>query len=223
LPSSQHYQISKIIDLIINLNPNSILDIGAGFGKYGLLSREYLELWDGRQRYDEFTRRIDAVEAFEEYITPVHRFVYNNVYVDDVFNIIDNLELNYELVLLIDVLEHFDKEKGALLVRKILTRNGGIIISTPKKFINQIDTFGNEYEMHRSQWTQAELSVFGSTLFLNDDVSYICYLGKKEAVDKLEADIKIRKIGWSLGTKTRKFLGAIPLARRVFYLINKVF
>ena len=110
------------------------------------------------------------MEAFEEYITPIHRFVYNNVYVDDVRKIIDNLELTYELVLLIDVLEHFDKEKGALLVRKILTGNGGIIISTPKKFINQINAFANEYEMHRSQWKQAELSLFGSSLFLKDDV-----------------------------------------------------
>jgi SAM-dependent methyltransferase len=210
------------MDLIINLKPNSILDIGAGFGKYGVLCREYLELWDGREMYDEFTRRIDAVEAFEEYITPVHKFVYNKVYVEDVFNIIDNLELNYDLVLLIDVLEHFDKEKGALLVRKILTGNGGIIISTPKKFINQINAFANEYEMHRSQWEQAELSLFGSSLFLKDDVSHICYVGKKEVVDKLKADIKIRKIGWSLGTRTRKFLGAIPLARQAYYLINKV-
>jgi SAM-dependent methyltransferase len=211
------------MDLIINLNPNSILDIGAGFGKYGLLCREYLELWDERERYHEFTRRIDAVEAFEEYITPVHKFVYNKVYVEDVFNIIDNLELNYDLVLLIDVLEHFEKEKGTLLVRKILTGNGGIIISTPKKFINQIDIFDNEYEIHRSEWTQAELSLFGSSLFLENEVSYICYVGKKEVVDKLKADIKIKKIGWSLGTKTRKFLGAVPLARRAFYLINRVF
>lgn len=210
------------MDLIINLNPNSILDIGAGFGKYGVLCREYLELWDGREIYDKFTRRIDAVEAFEEYITPVHRFVYNNVYVDNVLKIIDNLKLNYDLVLLIDVLEHFDKEKGALLVRKILTGHGGIIISTPKKFINQIDAFGNEYEIHRSQWKQAELSLFGSSLFLKDDVSYICYVGKKEVVDKLKVDIKIRKIGWSLGTRTRKFLGAIPFARQAYYLINKV-
>jgi len=211
------------MDLIINLNPNSILDIGAGFGKYGLLCREYLELWDERERYHEFTRRIDAVEAFEEYITPVHKFVYNKLYVEDVFNIIDNLELNYDLVLLIDVLEHFEKEKGTLLVRKILTENGGIIISTPKKFINQIDIFDNEYEIHRSEWTQAELSLFGSSLFLENEVSYICYVGKKEVVDKLKADIKIKKIGWSLGTKTRKFLGAVPLARRAFYLINRVF
>ena len=172
--------------------------------------------------YDKFTRRIDAVEAFEEYITPVHKFVYNKVYVEDVFNIIDNLELNYDLVLLIDVLEHFDKEKGALLVRKILTGNGGIIISTPKKFINQINAFANEYEMHRSQWEQAELSLFGSSLFLKDDVSHICYVGKKEVVHRLKADIKISKMGASLGTKTRKFLGAIPLARQAYYLVSKV-
>jgi 2-polyprenyl-3-methyl-5-hydroxy-6-metoxy-1,4-benzoquinol methylase len=210
------------MDLIINLNPNSILDIGAGFGKYGVLCREYLELWDGREIYDKFTRRIDAVEAFEEYITPIHRFVYNNVYVDNVLKIIDNLKLNYDLVLLIDVLEHFDKEKGSLLVRKILAGNRGIIISTPKKFINQIDAFGNEFEIHRSQWKQAELSLFGSSLFLKDDVSYICYVGNKEVVDKLKVDIKIRKIGWSLGTRTRKFFGGIPFARQAYYLINKL-
>ena len=208
---------------MINCNQGSVLHIGAGFGKYGVRSRQYLEL-SKRERYQEFTRRIDAVEAFEEYITPVHKFVYNKVYVDDVFNVIDNLELNYDLVLLIDVLEHFEKEKGTVLVRKILTRNGGIIISTPKKSIDQRDIFGNEYEIHRSGWTQAELSLFGSSLFLEDDVSYICYVGKKEVVDKLKADIKIKKIGWSLeGTRTKKFLAALPLARRAFYLINRVF
>ena len=126
--------------------------------------------------------------------------------------------------MLIDVLEHFEKEKGTVLVRKILTRNGGIIISTPKKSIDQRDIFCNEYEIHRSGWTQAELSLFGSSLFLEDDVSYICYVGKKEVVDKLKADIKIKKIGWSLeGTRTKKFLAALPLARRAFYLINRVF
>jgi hypothetical protein len=45
------------MDNIIALKPKSILDIGTEFGKYGVLCREYLELWDGRQKY-EFTRRI---------------------------------------------------------------------------------------------------------------------------------------------------------------------
>ena len=71
MPSSQYRQISKIMDLVITLKPNSILDIGAGFGKYGLLCREYLELWDGRQIYSQFLRRIDAVEVFKNYVNPL--------------------------------------------------------------------------------------------------------------------------------------------------------
>ena len=39
------------MDINIALKPFSILDIGSGFGKYGVLCREYLELWDGRQEY----------------------------------------------------------------------------------------------------------------------------------------------------------------------------
>ena len=224
MPSSQHYHISKIMDLVIGLKPNSVLDIGAGFGKYGILCREYLELWDGRQVYDKFTRRIDAIEAFEEYITPVHKFVYNHVYVNDVLTIIDQLDFSYDLVLLIDVLEHFDKDKGALLIKKILARNGGVIISTPKRVSNQIDAFGNEYEIHRSQWTQKELSLFDASLFLKDDVSFICYVGKdveklKENLERMGDAIK-KKRDKSLAIRTRKFLRSVPLASRTYHLVK---
>lgn len=44
LPSSQYYHISKILELIIAIDPSSVLDVGTGFGKYGVLCREYLEL-----------------------------------------------------------------------------------------------------------------------------------------------------------------------------------
>jgi hypothetical protein len=51
------------MDLVTTLNPDSVMDIGAGFGKYGVLCREYLELWDGRQDYSNFKRRIDGVDS----------------------------------------------------------------------------------------------------------------------------------------------------------------
>ena len=52
MPSSQYYHISKIMEMIISLDRKSVLDIGSGFGKFGVLCREYLELWDGRQKYE---------------------------------------------------------------------------------------------------------------------------------------------------------------------------
>ncbi|MGD9533478.1 MAG: hypothetical protein AB7V56_06900 [Candidatus Nitrosocosmicus sp.] len=32
MPSSQYYQIPKIIEMLISINPYSVLDIGSGFG-----------------------------------------------------------------------------------------------------------------------------------------------------------------------------------------------
>ena len=46
MPTSLYTQITKILDAIVHTNPQSVLAIGTGFGKYGLLCREYLELWD---------------------------------------------------------------------------------------------------------------------------------------------------------------------------------
>ena len=107
--------------MIIALKPLKVLDVGTGFGKYGALCREYLDLWDGRQKY-EFATQIDGVEVFKEYITPLHHFVYNNIYNDNIIAVIRKLEMGYDLVLLLDVLEHFDKEEGKFLLDKLVVK-----------------------------------------------------------------------------------------------------
>ena len=179
MPSSQYYHISKIMEVIIASKPESILDVGTGFGKYGVLCREYLDLWDGRQKY-EFSRRIDGVEAFQNYITPLHKFVYNNIYNEDILHLNDKLELKYDIVLLIDVLEHFEKQQGRYLLDKLLDKNIGIIISTPKKPSPQKDAFGNIYETHRSSWSVKDLKSLGYSFFINDVISFICYITRYE-------------------------------------------
>lgn len=193
MPSSQHYHISKIMDIIIHISPMSILDIGTGFGKYGVLCREYLELWDGRHNYSEFLRRIDGVEVFGDYITPLHKFVYNNIYISDIMEVLDKIESRYDLVLLIDVLEHFDKHQGENLLHKILHKNGGVLISTPKKPSSQKDVFNNVYETHRSKWTKNDLSSLAPNLFINDRVSHIAYLGNDGNVTRLKRKLRLKE------------------------------
>jgi hypothetical protein len=194
MPSSQYYHISKIMDIIIHINPMSVLDIGTGFGKYGVLCREYLELWDGRKNYSQFLRRIDGVEVFGDYITPLHKFVYNNIYINDIVQVLDKIESRYDLVLLIDVLEHFEKHQGEFLLHKILHNNDGVLISTPKKPSSQKDAFGNVYETHRSKWTKGDLSSLVPSLFINDRVSHIAYLGNDENVAKLKRKMRLNEI-----------------------------
>jgi hypothetical protein len=45
MPTSDVCNVPSILTVVGNLQPQSILDIGCGFGKYGMLMREYLELW----------------------------------------------------------------------------------------------------------------------------------------------------------------------------------
>ena len=72
MPTSQLNQLPQIIELILFTNPEKMLDVGVGFGKYGFLSREYLELWDDKRRYSNWTnrynwtKRIDGIEVFKE-------------------------------------------------------------------------------------------------------------------------------------------------------------
>ena len=179
MPTSNVYQISKIMEKIIKINPLKVLDVGCGFGKYGVLVREYLELWDGRYDYT-FKRQVDAVEVFADYITPMHRYIYNKIYQNDIFDIVDQL-VGYDLILIIGTLEHFEKIQGIHLLYQLLKENKGILISTPRVWQAQEAGFGNKYEAHKCAWFEDEFIVFPNTQFIPDEMSIICYLTQADS------------------------------------------
>jgi 2-polyprenyl-3-methyl-5-hydroxy-6-metoxy-1,4-benzoquinol methylase len=217
------------MDLIISVKPFSVLDVGSGFGKYGVLCREYLELWDGREEY-KFLRRIDGVEVFENYITPLHKYIYNNMYTENIINLVNNLDYSYDLVSLIDVLEHFSKEEGILLLNNLFKKNKGILVSTPKKPSPQQDVFGNAFEIHKSLWKKEELSTLGKHYFIRDNISHIVYITREQhSLNNLISRLKILKRSRnsslvkslkstknSIVKSLKKKLSSIPLIVRVY-------
>ena len=67
MPSSAPDVIPAVVNLVWELAPRSILDIGAGNGKYGVLFRDYLEqrLLDIKDNLPvSRVARVDAVEGF---------------------------------------------------------------------------------------------------------------------------------------------------------------
>lgn len=177
MPTSNPYQLNELMELIILSKPKSVLDIGTGFGKYGVLSREYLEFYDEQDNYLDWKRRIDGIEAFGVYLTPVHDFIYDNIYVGNAIDVLPTLEIKYDLILIIDVLEHFDYEEGIKLLEECEKLGKNIIISTPLRVGNQKGVFGNPYETHRSQWRKKDFHRFTNKCFIYNDRSLICYLG----------------------------------------------
>jgi hypothetical protein len=200
MPTSQHLQINEIIDLVVAADPSKVLDIGVGFGKYGFLTREYLELWDGRDIYGSWTRIIDGIEACEKYITPVHKFIYDEIFIGNALEVLPTLKKEYDLILLIDVFEHFDYDDGLKLLEECLKRSKNILISVPKHMTHQGDVFDNEYEAHLFQWEKSHFKRFPEKIILpNVGGSLIVFLGEKTCdIVRKKKQNRIKKLRKSL-------------------------
>jgi hypothetical protein len=177
MPSSQYYQINEIIELIIRSHPDSVLEIGPGFGKYGFLTREYLELWDGRDVYNDWKFEIDTIEAFESYVTPLQKSIYSHIYTGDALEILPAIDRHYGLIVMVDVFEHFTWENGIRLLKEALSKADNVIISSPKTVNFQGDAFGNVYETHRFEWKPRHFDKFTPKFFVKHHSSLICYIG----------------------------------------------
>ena len=71
--------ISTAIDWIREVNPRSVLDVGVGFGKWGFLCREYLDVFNGRHFREDWKIRIIGIEGFEKYLHPASRYIYDDI------------------------------------------------------------------------------------------------------------------------------------------------
>lgn len=165
MPSSFRENIPDILKEIEKANPKTILDIGFGRGKYGLLVREY---------YPDM--QIDGLEVFNAYIGEVQRAIYGKVYQENIFEMKEIPA--YDLYLIIDVIEHWDKEKAHELLKK-LTKHGDVLISTPRAVGEQGAVYGNEWERHVSQWQGSDFEVYPHK-HSHNELSFI-YLIKKHA------------------------------------------
>ena len=175
MPSSRPELIPFVINLVMQLQPRSILEVGTGFGKYGMLFREYLDIWaaasdPARLKPGNWQVRIDGIECFPAYITDLQRHIYDRIIIGDAMEEIDKLPA-YDLVFLGDVIEHFPKDDGQLLLKKCLTHaNRMVLVTTPNYFNPQGAEYGNKRETHHCLWTQEDFAQYpGSKCFLVAD------------------------------------------------------
>ena len=214
MPTSFYYQIEAVLELILLTQPKSLLDIGIGFGKYGFLAREYLDLGDWDTHYEgKRSLRIDGIEGFPDYVKSLQREIYDNIYLGDALALLPTLDTRYDLALLIDVLEHFDYDNGVKLLKLVLEKSRNVIISTPIDIGHQGTVFGNELETHRFQWRPKHLTQFGPHFFVKNEYSMICYIGEQADAVGQRRRIDHRKSAFrrALGMRTyralRKVLG----------------
>lgn len=159
--TSNWQNVSYCIELIRRINPKSILDIGAGFGRWGILGREFLEVWDDSNFTEKWKRKIDAIEIFNGYVKPYHSYFYDNVYIEDAIDFVNGLEECYDLIICGDIIEHFEKNEGKIFIDKCLKRCRYLMINIPiGKNWEQNIINNNKYEAHKSIWYNSDFGKY---------------------------------------------------------------
>ena len=153
MPHSSHHGVTLMLEHVVRMNPQRVLDVGVGYGKWGFLVREALDFMPGRLNREDWRIEIHGIDAFP-YESPLRDWVYDRVTKADVREIAGELR-GYDLVVLGDVLEHLPKSDGVRLLRTLLAENRNVLIATPFDFFEQ-ELERNPYERHLSHWSQRD-------------------------------------------------------------------
>jgi len=141
--------------------PASVLDLGIGMGFYGAVVRQWCDMGVRPWR-----TRLVGVEAWEGYCNPCWD-LYDEVVIEPVLSFFEWSSDVWHSILLLDVVEHFEKDEGFAVLaaaRKRLAETGLLYVGTPAVWMDQGDAHGNEFERHRSLWTVADFTRLGFSI-----------------------------------------------------------
>jgi len=196
MPTSPYTHIPTIVQFLATTHPRSLLDVGLGNGKIGFIARDYLDVMRGERgkfKKEDWKTKIDGIEVFPEYIQDHQRAVYDEIFIGNAFDVVDTLG-NYDMIVLVDVLEHFEKNQARQFLDKCVAHsNKSLIVCIPlgEKW-TQAAIYGNPYERHLSFWSFEEFEPFVSNykIFQYPPGPYGAFLIKKEDY----IDCKIKKL-----------------------------
>ena len=136
--TSERWQIPHVLDVLVELQPHTVLDVGAGWGKYGVLTREYAPV-----------TRVDGLD-----VGPPRHPGYDHFYLGDVREIDTVLPPDaprYDLALFQEVLEHLERADGWKVLDRLVARAERVLVTTPVGYRAQ-ENPDHPFENHRSGW-----------------------------------------------------------------------
>jgi hypothetical protein len=159
--TSNWQNISFCVELLRRIRPKKVLDVGVGFGRWGMLCREFLDVWDGRVFPEEWEIEIVGIEAYKKNIQPYQKHIYSRIIKSEASAYLSRTSEQYDLIILGDVLEHFEKEEGKKVLEICLSRSQYVLAMIPLgKNWQQDSVYGNSYEQHKSVWTMKEVQQY---------------------------------------------------------------
>jgi len=159
MPTSAPETIPAMIRYMRQANPRTILDVGSGAGKYGMLAREYLEIWQDRFYPNQWIIQIDGIEIWEPYKDfPAYQAYYDRFINADISDYAEDMP-GYDLIICGDVLEHLEKSQAWKTFEKLLDHCRYLLLSLPIGFWPTSNIGDNIYESHISTWDDSDIEL----------------------------------------------------------------
>ncbi len=79
--TSNLQNIPYCIDLLLKISPERALEVGVGFGRWGIILREFCDGWHGRAGRPSWKTRIEGIETSPESAGAYHREIYDQIHV----------------------------------------------------------------------------------------------------------------------------------------------
>ena len=148
-------QVFSKMKEILRERPQAVIyDLGCGRGFWG----KQIKL-----RFQSV--KLIGVEVWEPYVGEA-RSGYDEIVIDDIRKFLPSAE-KADIILMMDVIEHFERSEGLRLIDLSKKKADHIFISTPIVPYPQGPIDGNPYEVHRDSWKPEELEALGfKTLYL---------------------------------------------------------
>ena len=186
MPTNPYAHFSTIAEFLTNVTPLSVLDVGVGNGKMGFVARDLLDVMQSENRRfqkQDWKTKIDGIEILPEYIQDHQRAIYDQIFIGNAFDVIDGLEM-YDVIILGDVLEHFEKNQGREFLDKCIAHCNKHVIVCISLGENQTqeDIYGNPYERYLSCWRIEDFIPFACEheIFQFASGAYGAFLIRKE-------------------------------------------
>jgi hypothetical protein len=83
----------------------------------------------------------------------------------------------YDLILMIDVIEHMHKDEGTKLLQRVANNCKYFLVSTPMGYVEQDESNGNKNEKHLSGWVPEDFAGFKEYKVLGSNAQFLILLG----------------------------------------------
>src|SRR4030042_3756549 len=159
--TSNWQNIPFCVDALMKIAPQRVLDVGVGFGRWGMIIREFCDVWYGRILRDQWSVYIEGIEGYEKNISDYHNAFYNVVKIGDATKIIPSLQNDWDVVIFGDVLEHFERQAAEKLLNWCLAHSKYVLVNIPLgSDWQQGEMYENPFEIHKSEWIEDDFEKY---------------------------------------------------------------